>query len=31
VRPRRPVTTLALTPISAEAWKGSLLYPDRTT
>jgi hypothetical protein len=31
VRPRRPVTTLALTPIPAEAWKGSLLYPDRTT
>lgn len=30
VRPRRPVTALALTPIPAEAWVGSVLYPDRT-
>jgi hypothetical protein len=30
VRPRLPVTTLALTPIPATAWVGSVLYPDRT-
>lgn len=29
VRPRHPVTCLALEPIPAGAWVGSLLYPDR--
>jgi len=30
VRPRRPVTPLVLAPIPAEAWEGSVLYPDRS-